>query len=186
MSREFDDDDDYENETEPGGVRDTDPPSSHKAAGDGKAIGTLYKQTLEAMAYADKYPMGGMTSFDVARHYGRDNARDSYSPSVYKLNEQGITVFVAERPCENAAGDMEPMNCYRLRRPNDPEGILRPPRGTRVQRMLNMWRKATREERADFMAECEEPVLADYAWGLWKRMVPGERAMLQDWINNGP
>lgn len=172
----FDDDgyDDGDDHDAPGKVRREDPITSYLAAYDAGAVTALQRQTLEAMRFADQYPERCMTSFDVARHHDRHDARDSFSPSVSQLNQDGLLIWVKARPCMNAAGKMRKMNGFRLRKEGDPEFVF-PPGKTRLQRMLISWRKLGVEDREEFLVHCDLPIVAEMAWCLWERMTAEEQ-----------
>jgi hypothetical protein len=167
-----------------GGARDTDPITSYIAANNIHAISALQRGTLTALRYADKYPQQCMTAFDVARQLGRDEARDSYSPRMRRLNRMGLIMYICKRPCANAAKKMVPMLAYRLRKPGDPKLMLSPYNQTLFTKTLAGYRDLMDDERAEFMKKCAGPITADHTLLLWRRMKEPEKAQFLEWINS--
>ena len=167
-----------------GGARHDDPVTSYIQANNVRKISALQRGALEALRYADLYPQQCMTSFDIARRLGRDSARDSYSPRMRRLNRMGLAMYVCKRPCANAAGDMEPMLAYRLRKPGDPELMLSPFNQSRFTKTLAGYRDLMEDEREEFMKKCAGPITADHTLLLWRRMKEAEKAQFLEWVNS--
>jgi hypothetical protein len=171
-----------------GGVRKTDPETSFEPAEDEEKIAKLDRDTRAAFEHADRHIDGCMTACDVAFFYGHNASRDYYSPSVSRLNDAGVLIYVKKRLGLNSIGNMAWQQAYRLWRPGDPEVTdlewpIPPSKKPPLDRVLKAFRGLTLEEQLEFARRCGQ-VSADVVYILYKLTLASERAVLKDWICN--
>lgn len=102
------DDEDDDLFTYKGGVRHTDPDTSHAAA-ETAPISKLEQMFLNALKI---HP--ALTTTEIANLYGME--RDSFSPRPPRLLERGLIERHGKRLCANASGKMRLMIAFRLKR----------------------------------------------------------------------
>jgi hypothetical protein len=95
---------------ETGGVRSSDPITSHEAA-ESVPVNKLELLFLQALT---PYPTT-LTTTEIANYHGMD--RDSFSPRPPKLLAKKLIEPAGYRLCANSAGKMRKMIAFRLRRP---------------------------------------------------------------------
>ena len=90
-----------------GGVRTTDPDTSHLAA-ELVPVSKLEQMFLNALLVHD-----ALTTTEIANFYGMD--RDSFSPRPPRLIRRGLIEQCGKRHCKNSSGKMRPMIAFRLK-----------------------------------------------------------------------
>lgn len=91
----------------PGGVRHTDPQSSHDAAANAP-VHSLQARYLIAIWRMRK----PLSTTEIGRFW--DMPRDSFSPRTPALLKKGMVFCIGRRPARNSQGRMISMNAYDL------------------------------------------------------------------------